>query len=1081
MKRIGILMLVMVTLLSMIQATFAVMIARAETNAIQLVDEKFLNLSYRCEKLKESNQWVVNFNRQSQEEGYHQRLKIRISDEQNQTIEYSEITGMTEKDGWLTEKEFSVKEEGQLKFDLSKSIKKLNLYVQIDQQKAIKADNEHELKIEENILDRKEPFVLETHQAANKETTTSSEKVDIKEEVGKTTISSEKFVGPKKEKQKNNSIVTAAANRMYAALYENKVTEYNPDGGRHPKFSWQPDGQTNVINHQGGVAGKAGWDGETSWNVASDNYSKSYINYGDGDSNSNIQIRKYAQETSDPEKFKIKLNVKGNTTYKPGVDIVFLLDNSQSMESTTGLATGEALRKTNANLALQKIVDELKKTNEPAAENIRIGAEIFSDYSRYQSWGGGSDPKQTRTFKLSKNTADWDKMVSEYTKATPGGVTFTQRGLQEARDIFDASPSPDRHKLLFVLTDGAPNRSWETNDSGTPNLDMYPDQRYFTNFVKGTKGNYNGGKSLNSNTEKMTTAINPPYKNVITSHMTTTNSTAMDLKNAGIEIHTIALKLMVHPEEPSGSRDKQIRGLYKMSTKKANATNGPNEDVASDFHFYDVSNGDDLTEYFKNWYNTIIRTVDKGVITDPLGEMVELVGEPTWSQVNNGNPQIERLDEPEISVENNRRLIKVNNINLSKNQEIQLEYTVRLKTTDSSFESGKWYQANGETFLEPTPERTTDKLEFGIPSVKFKKDDFVIPVEKVWSDKHQGTENYWEMRPEKITATLQKQDESDWVDLESIDLDKDHEWKGNFSPVGGGTEHTYRVIESDRINGYKQASVNQSSFTSETLAAGGVKITNELLRGDYSFWKFMGDGTTKFDSDLPKFQVKREDGKILVENLTPDNSGKVTVNGLPIGNYIVEETYVPQGFQKMTNFTVNVTENNPPTSLLFEVNNNSGDYHVSNQLKDFSLSVEKVDMDDGQLEGATFKLTGPNYEETKFNGPIFSFANLRPGIYTLTETDNPNGYERIREPIIFEIKVDGSVAISDHPNASGSGGINGGRNTIDLKVTNKKVKEGVLPRTGAFGIRGFFLAAGILVIAGVLLSTTSLYLNRRKN
>ncbi|WP_270364542.1 hypothetical protein [Enterococcus malodoratus] len=145
MKRIGILMLVMVTLLSMIQATFTVMIARAETNAIQLIDEKFLSLSYSRERLKESSQWVVNFNHQSQEKGYHERVKIRITDERNQTIEYPEITDMIEKDGWLTEKEFSVKKEGQLKFDLSKSIKKLNLYVQIDQQKAIKEDNEHRI------------------------------------------------------------------------------------------------------------------------------------------------------------------------------------------------------------------------------------------------------------------------------------------------------------------------------------------------------------------------------------------------------------------------------------------------------------------------------------------------------------------------------------------------------------------------------------------------------------------------------------------------------------------------------------------------------------------------------------------------------------------------------------------------------------------------------------------------------------------------------------------------------------------------------------------------------------------------
>ena len=64
-------------------------------------------------------------------------------------------------------------------------------------------------------------------------------------------------------------------------------------------------------------------------------------------------------------------------------------------------------------------------------------------------------------------------MVREYKRATSNGVTFTQRGLQEAKDIFDASPSSDRHKLLFVLTDGAPNRSWTTSDRGITNLEMF--------------------------------------------------------------------------------------------------------------------------------------------------------------------------------------------------------------------------------------------------------------------------------------------------------------------------------------------------------------------------------------------------------------------------------------------------------------------------------------------------------------------------------------------------------------------------------------------------------------------------------
>lgn len=105
---------------------------------------------------------------------------------------------------------------------------------------------------------------------------------------------------------------------MYSPLYTNKETKYKNDAGTYPEFSWKPTGQSNVINHQGGNSGQTGWDGVNSWDVANDDHTQSYIKYGDDSSNPNIQLRKYAQQTDEPDEFKIKLNVRGNTIYKPG-------------------------------------------------------------------------------------------------------------------------------------------------------------------------------------------------------------------------------------------------------------------------------------------------------------------------------------------------------------------------------------------------------------------------------------------------------------------------------------------------------------------------------------------------------------------------------------------------------------------------------------------------------------------------------------------------------------------------------------------------------------------------------------------
>lgn len=1030
----------------------------------KVINEKGLMVSYTGEVRKSTTDWSLNFSHQVQESSAEQQLKIMITDEKNQPIAYPELDGMTEKDGWLIEKEFSQQAEGQLAFELPKSEQKLHLYVQLNQRSKEGITE---------LLKQEKPYILELN--SDQQATTTSQKKNIQKSSDIATVSTAEFVGPRKNKTPPTAKAAAETTKeVYSPLYTNKVTQYTTDSsGTYPEFAWQPQGQANVLNHQGGDENQAGWDNVKSWDVTADNHDQSYIKYGEDAANPNVQLRKYAQQTAIEDEFKIKLNVRGNTTYKPGVDIVFLLDNSESMINAESGDTKN--RKTYANEALDKIITELKKVYVPSEKNIRIGGEIFSEYNYYQTWGSGYRPGEKRTFQLSENTSDWDKLNSEYKRANPQGVTFTQRGLTEANDIFNAAANSEgRHKLLFVLTDGAPNRSWVPLDKGTANNEMFVDKLHFANFDKGSKGSYKEGSTLGTAGNK--TTIVPTYNGGLNSHITTTNSTAMDMKNAGVQIHTIALQISVNVNERD-KREELLRGLYKMSTKKANGEQDPDKDTADDFFFYNVDKGSELTEYFKSWYETIIRTVDKGKIIDPLGDMVAFVTDaekqPKVTQVNNGAEQISAEDMPIASIVGDQ--IKVDNINLTGDQEIEVEYTVRLKTDDPSFVSNHWYQTNKTTTLDPTPERTTDLIEFGIPSVKLQTADFVIPVKKVWSDTHQETANYWELRAKEVTATLQKWDGKSWQEVQSVQLNADNHWETEFSAVKGGEENRYRVVEGTRTSGYKQPIVNQSEFTSETIAADGIEITNELLIGSYSFNKYMEVDKTPFTTDLPRFQITRSDGKIVAQNVSPNSEGKVTFNDLAIGDYVVEETYVPAGFQKMADFEINVTENDAADGLIFKVNGSTDAYTVINKLKDFTVKVEKLDPTENLLAGASFKLAGPEYEEIKVGGPEFSFTNLRPGSYSLLEIESPEGYQRIKEPILFDIGIDGKVTITSHSSATGT--VEG--NKIGLKVTNKKVRPGALPNTGASGIHLLYLIAGALVSFGVLLSGAYAYFNHK--
>lgn len=92
-----------------------------------------------------------------------------------------------------------------------------------------------------------------------------------------------------------------------------------------------------MINHQGGKDNAAAnvWDGVQSWNTSTDNYKNSYIYYGVGEkAQGDIALRKYATETAKEDEFDVRLNVRGDSLTKPGVDVMFVLDNSASMTFT---------------------------------------------------------------------------------------------------------------------------------------------------------------------------------------------------------------------------------------------------------------------------------------------------------------------------------------------------------------------------------------------------------------------------------------------------------------------------------------------------------------------------------------------------------------------------------------------------------------------------------------------------------------------------------------------------------------------------------------------------------------------------
>lgn len=1046
---------------------------------IVLIDNKPLTVSFEVSPQKDENVWQINVRRTSENEEQLQRIKFKLQTEAKEKIVCPKINGLKEQDGWLKESTFTAKSEQSYRITLPRKQKKLLLYIQMDEQILENRLEKQDVKIKTDILDNQDPFILEASKDIETERSRAGEARREKTGEG---IMNQQIEPPAQE-----TLMTATTKKRYT----NKKPNYEDKNGLAPKYSWVPSGQTNVSNHQGGFEKNSGWDKISDWDINQDDHSKSYITYGETAEEPNIALRKLAMETATKDEFTIRLNVKGNSIQKPGIDMYFVLDNSSSMANETVKINGK-LRKTLAVASLRKLIDRLSEHQPKGSNYFRIGGAVFSDYQ---------PSARNQTFALSNQPSDWKKMVDSYEAITPYGDTFTQKAMDDAKTVLEKG-NADRQKLLFVLTDGAPNMSWLPL-SGSIDHSMYYDQIRITNSDKRIidlepqfpvpsgftrYGYYNHLNAYNGSTKLVPAMGSDGYimkndKKVIHSHLTTANTTAAELRESGIEIHSVGIGLGKKVQTEKHTTEEIIKGMYRMANRKLSSS--PNSDLASDYFFYQAENEADFDESLNEWFDTVIQTVDRGTLTDPLGDMVELVEKPSDPiQVSNGAPPIEGNKKPKISVSSDNRTIIVDNINLYAGQEIELEYKVRLKTEDKDFISNHWYQTNKETTLEPTPERTTDKIEFGVPSVRAQIKDFVIPVEKHWSDARGNAEEFWkEKRPTEITALLKRKGGSNWVDAEvpELTLNEGNNWKGAFAPVEGGAENTYQVIErvgnKDKSFGYGKPTYNTDSFTSETPNFSSVIITNTLLTTDYTFKKVGHTENTLFTgNDRPKFTISSLDPSIeLAKNVSPGNDGLLKITDLPVGKYKVTETYVPQGYIKAADFEIEVTEKSDGSGVFAKVGEKEGKTIVYNRLADFTLTIKKKDTQGNELKGAAFKLSqtiGGTYEKELSDGPTFVFEGLKPGKYKLEETKAPTSYHGLTDVVTVEIKDDGTIVSPNHPliteNVVG--------HKIEWTIKNTPV-NGQLPVTGDSGNRLLLGIAFTLVLTGVLAGVIHLYVS----
>ncbi|HWO55639.1 MAG TPA: MucBP domain-containing protein [Paenibacillus cookii] len=375
-----------------------------------------------------------------------------------------------------------------------------------------------------------------------------------------------------------------------------------------------------------------------------------------------INLNKKA-EPAGKGQWKVTLTVEGKNIQSSS-DVVLVIDRSGSMRNSN--------RMVNAKEAATKFVDNLLIKD----STTRIAVVTFDKTADEKSSFLGFSQKDSLKNK-----------IKGITVSNEG--TNIQAGLNKARTMLTGSQA--QNKIIVLLSDGAPTYSYKASHAAAYN---WPQNKYDYTL---NDFNYNG-KVLGSGSSYYlgwTQAYTVDRKDVEDNGIAALSEAKLAW-DGGIGMYSIGLEV---------GNDKDAKYVLNHVQNKG----------------YYSSNSADLGKVFSELSSQIAYAAQDAVVTDPMGDMFNLIGEPTVSQGT-------------ITLDEKTETFTWNVGNIMEGSPATLTYIVEMDQSKNP-DPDTAYPTNGTTTIDYTDIHGKDVTKnFEVPQVSFGKGSITVKGYRVNAD-----------------------------------------------------------------------------------------------------------------------------------------------------------------------------------------------------------------------------------------------------------------------------------------------------------------------------------------------------------